>query len=262
MPYSFSKLPLVVSGGAIIALLCLYSVVGLWVVRRFLLPRLRVSGEDSEFSGAMVQAVMVFYGLAVALIAVSVWETHAGVSDVVSLEASRVGELYRDVSGYPEPVRSELREILRGYTEHVISEAWPLQHRGGMPTVGVEWMNRFQTIHCAFEPATEGQKILHAEALRAYNQLIEARRLRLDAMLVKLPGTLWFVIFIGAMISLASTFFFKVEDVRLHATQILLLAVFVGLVLMLILAFDRPFLGDLGIGPEPYQLIRKQLMSD
>jgi hypothetical protein len=50
-------------------------------------------------------------------------------------------------------------------------------------------------------------------------------------------------------------------DVRLHATQVLLLSVFVGLVVMLILAFDRPFLGDLGIDPSPYQLVREQLMN-
>ena len=45
-----------------------------------------------------------------------------------------------------------------------------------------------------FEPATEGQKLLHGETLRAYSQLIEARRLRLDAVLTGLPGALWFVI--------------------------------------------------------------------
>ena len=49
----------------------------------------------------MVQAVMVFYGLAVALIAVNVWETHSGASSTVSLEASRIAGIYRDVSGYP-----------------------------------------------------------------------------------------------------------------------------------------------------------------
>ena len=56
--------------------------------------------QDSEFTGAMMQAVMVFYGLAMALIAVSVWETHSEVSNVVSSESSRLACLYRDVGGY------------------------------------------------------------------------------------------------------------------------------------------------------------------
>ncbi len=261
MIQSWFHLPLLLSGGMIIGSLCVYSIAGLWIVRRFVLPRMKVSGEDSEFTGALVQAIMVFYGLAVALVAVNVWETHSEVSGMVSHEASRLGGLYRDVRGYPEPIRTELQDELRGYTDYLINEAWDLQRQGIHPRGGVEWMDRFQTTLCAFEPSTPGQQVLHGEALGAYNLLIDARRLRLDAMLVKLPPALWSVIHFGALISLASTFFFKVGDFRLHAIQVLLLAVFIGLVITLVLAFDQPFVGELGIGPEPYEFVREQLMN-
>jgi nitrate reductase gamma subunit len=66
---SLFDLPLVIAGPAIIVALCLFAVVGLWLVRRRVLPRLRIHASDSDFSGAMLQSVMVFYGLAVALIA-------------------------------------------------------------------------------------------------------------------------------------------------------------------------------------------------
>jgi hypothetical protein len=112
----------------------------------------------------------------------------------------------------------------------------------------------------AFEPATEGQKLVHAETLRAYNLLIEARRLRLDALLTQLPGVMWFVIGLGAVISLSSTFFFYVDDARLHGLLVVLLALFIGLIVFLIAALDRPFHGELGMTPEPYQLIYDQLM--
>lgn len=261
MPEFLFHLPFSVAALLIIGSLAVYSLVGLAIARRWILPRLKVDGEDSDFTGAMVQAVMVFYGLAVALVAVSVWETHAEVSGLVSEEASRIGGLYRDVSGYPGPVRSELRGELLGYTSYLIDEAFPLRSEGKKATRGIEWMNRFQKTLCSFEPRTDGQKCLHSEALAAYNRLIEARRLRLDAMDTKLPPELWFIINFGACVSLSATFFFKVRDARLHAIQILLLATFVGLVISMILAFDQPFLGDLGIGPEPYRVIRDQLMT-
>lgn len=60
----------------------------------------------------------------------------------------------------------------------------------------------------------------------------------------------------------ATSFFFKVEDARLHGTQVLLLAVFIGLVIFMIFALDRPFRGDLGLRPDPYQLIYDQLMKN
>ena len=253
-------LPLAIIGPAIVGSLCLFAIGGLLVVRRRVLPHLRVYVEDSEFSGSLVQCVMVFYGLAVALIAVNVSQTYSDVSRIVSREATAVASLYRDVSCYPEPIRTGLRQGLRDYLDYVIHKAWPLQQRGQVPGGGVDLMDRFQTILTGFEPSTEGQKLLHGEALRAYNNMIEARRLRLDAVGTGLPGVMWAVIVVGAVIGLCATFFFKVEDVRLHGILVTLLAAFMGLIIFMILALDHPFRGDLGIGPQPYQLIYDQLM--
>ncbi len=254
-------LPLVVTGPAIIASLCLFAVAGLVVVRRRVLPSLRIDAADSEFSGAALQAVMVFYGLAVALIAVSVWQTYSETEQIVSEEATTLAALYRDVSSYPDSVRPQLQNDLREYVRYVIEEAWTLQRRGKVPGGGVERMDRFQAALAGFEPSTEGQKLLHAETLRAYNQMIHARRLRLDAVNTGLPFVMWAVIVAGAIIGLSSAFFFRVEDARLHGIQVLLMAVFIGLVIFMIFALDRPFRGDLGLRPDPYQLIYDQLMK-
>jgi hypothetical protein len=258
---SLFDLPLVVTGPAIILSLCLFATGGLLLVRRRVLPRLRIHHEDSHFAGAMVHSVMVFYGLALALIAVNVFETYSDVSKIISQEATASAVLYRDVSAYPEPIRSQLRTEVRDYVGYVIRDAWPLQQRGLVPSGGVELMNRFQDTLFAFEPATEGQKLLHGETLRAYNNMILARRLRLDAVGTGLPGVMWIVILVGAVISLSTAFFFKVEDVRLHWILVTLLAMFIGLVIFMTFALDRPFRGDLGVRPEPYQLIYDQLMK-
>jgi len=254
-------LSLLITGPAILAALCLFAIGGLLVVRRWVLPRLRIDVGDSEFSGSLVQSIMVFYGLAVALIAVSVWQTYSDVSKIVSGEATALAALYRDVSSYPEPIRLELQQELRDYVDYVIHQAWPLQQRGQIPGGGVERMNRFQAILLGFEPSTEGQKILHAETLRAYNQLIQTRRLRLDAVATGLPTVMWTVIVAGAFISLSASFFFKVEDARLHGILVTLQAIFMGMVIFMILALDRPFRGDLGLRPDPYQLIYDHLMK-
>lgn len=257
----FFRLPLIVSGMLIVALFSLFAIGGLLLVRRFVLPRLHINHHDAHFSGTMMHSVMVFYGLALALIAVNVFETHDDVSKIVSREATASAMLYRDVSGYPEPTRSQLQAELREYVFQVIHEAWPMQARGEVPSGGVGRMNSFQSILVAFEPATDGQEILHEETLRAYNNLIEARRMRVDAALTHLPGLMWIVVLSGAVISLCASFFFSVEDLRLHAILVSLLAIFIALVIFLTFAFDRPFVGDLGVSAEPYQLIYDQLMK-
>lgn len=136
-----------------------------------------------------------------------------------------------------------------------------MQRRGQIPSAGVEHMSRFQAVLDKFEPATEGQKILHAETLHAYNEMTQARRLRLDAVSTGLPAVMWAVVAVGAFIALSASFFFKVEDARLHGIFVMLLAIFMGLVIFMIFALDRPFRGDLGVRPDPYQLIYDHLMK-
>src|SRR3954469_4264570 len=169
--------PLVILGPTIIGSLAITALIFLLLVRRFVLPHLRVTEGDSEFSGAVVQSIMVFYGLALALIAVNVWQTYNDVSKTVSQEAISFAALYRDVSGYPEPIRSRLQGEIRGYVDQVIHGAWPIMRKGQVPTQGVEWMDRLEGVLLSFEPASEGQRVVHAETLAAFNRALQARRM-------------------------------------------------------------------------------------
>lgn len=261
MPDFVFDLPIWISGSGIILGLCLFAWAGLMLVRRRILPRWRVGFEDAEFSGAMVQAVLVFYGLAVALIAVSVWQTHDNASNLASQEAASLAAIYRDVSLYPEPTRSLLQKDTKDYLEFVIDEAWPLQARGHPPMVPPKLARRIYRDFMSFEPANERQKIQHAETLHALNEAIKATRLRVDAASTGLPGILWIVVIVGAMLSLSSSFFFQVQDVRLHGVLVVLLAGFMGLIIFMILVLDRPFRGELGVRPDAYRIVYEQLIA-
>lgn len=254
-------LPLLVTGPALLLMLCLYAFFGVRLVRRRIQPRLTIHPGDSHFIGTMVHTVAVFYGLTLALITIAVWESYSDVSHVISAEATAIGSLYRDLGGYPEPVRSQTRDLLKAYTEQVFEEAWPMMHKGQTPRAGVGFMDRLQEAMLVFQPASEAEKIIHAESYRAFNTLNTARRMRVDAVQTRLPGVLWIVVLAGAFIALAASFFFQVEDLRLHTTLVAMLAVFVGVVIFVILALDRPFRGDLGVSSEPYVLIHDHLMK-
>src|SRR5689334_15179789 len=247
-------LPLIFVGPCIIVLLVGFSIGGLVLFRRYRLPKLRFGHSDAHFSGAMLASLMVFYGLALALTAVHVWETYEDVEKVVTREAAFVAMLWRDVSQYPEPTRSLLQAGLKDYTDYTIHEAWPMQHRGIVPVLGIKRLDRFQATLMQYEPKTEAMKVLAAESLRAYDGMIEVRRMRLDAVEARLPVVMWFVVLAGAAISLLSAYYFPVEDFRVHAAQVTLLAVLIGVVIFMIVALDRPFRGDLSLSPEPFKM--------
>lgn len=253
-------LPLWIVGVGLVVVMCGLAILGLFVVRRRVLPRFQIMEEDGHFISTMVHSFMVFYALTVAMIAITVWETYDAAGRVASGEATALGTLYRDVSAYPPPTQAALQDALRGYTEHVIQVAWPEQHQGVMPRGGIDRFDQIQKVLTGFEPTTEGQKILHAETLRAFNQLSDARRMRLEAVSTALPGLLWTVIFLGAALGVAGSYFFPVKDARLQRYLVVLLTTFIAMVIFVVFAFDRPFRGEMGIDAEPYQLVYDQLM--
>jgi len=250
-----SSLPIWLLAVVLNAWLIGMAVLGLWFVRRQLLPRMRLTYPDANYAAAMAQSAMLLYALIAALTAVGVWQKYAEVSQIVSSEATAITGLWRDLGGYPQQQRDEMRDVLRGYTEQVIHEAWPQQRRGQIPREGVEWMDRLQSRLLSFEPATDSQKIVHAETLRQFNQLVQQRRQRLDSVHAGLPGVLWIVLLPGAMAVLIPFFFFHVENARFQYLLLVLLAGFIAMVLFVIVALDRPFSGDLGITADSYQLI-------
>jgi len=239
------------------------SLIGLVLVRLLLIPRLHYHDGANDAVSGTVQAIGVFYGITVGLIAVGVWNTNSNASELVSKEAASIGSLYRDVSGYPAPLRNDLRLKLREYTVFVINEAWPAQQRGQgqLVTGGVKLLDDFQLELYSFQPANTSQSALHAETLRAYNTLIEYRRLRIDAVGGGLSMVMWAVIWVGAAISIGVAYFFNIPDLKLHAILVVLMGGFLAMVLFMIVINDRPFYGHVSISPDPYRLILEHLID-
>lgn len=237
------------------------ALIGLRLVRRWVVPGMRLCYEDAYFAAAVVQSAMLLYGLVAALTAVGVWERFNEASETASAEAMAIASLWRDLGGYPPPVRDKAHDFLRGYTEQIIMQDWPEQRRGIVPRSGMVWMDQLQAHLFTFEPTSESQKILHAETLRAYNQLVQWRRERLEAVKGQLPGVLWCVLLPGAMACIVICLFFHAEDLRLHSILLVGLAGFLAMVLFVIVALDRPFRGATRVTTESYQIAYDQLMK-
>ena len=234
---------------------------GLWVARRWVVPWMRLSYDDAYLGAPVVQSVIVLYGLIAALTAAGVWTKYTQVEDIVSAEATTIAELWRNIGGYPEPVRGQLQDTLRGYADQVINVAWPLQRQGKIPVEGIAWMDRLQAQLFAFEPASEGKKVSHAETLRVFNNMVHARRQRVAAVHTGLPTVLWVVLLPGAIGCVLLSLLFRVDNAWFQGTLVVSLAAFLSMNLFVIVALDRPFQGDIAIGPDSYQLVYDQLMK-
>jgi hypothetical protein len=239
------------------------SMLGLVLVRRYVLPRLHLHEGVNEAISGTVQAIGVFYGVTVGLIAVGVWTTSSNSTDLVSQEASSIGALYRDVQNLPPAQSGPMRAELKAYTEEVVRSDWPTQRlQGKVREVNSAPLKRFQRLLAAFEPQTPGEEARYAAALDSYNQMSKDRRLRLDAVEAGLSDIMWAVIWAGAAISIAVFYLFNIKDFRVHALLVGFVSVYLALVLFMIAINDKPFYGTISISPRSYELLLDTLMRE
>lgn len=240
-----------------------FSLAGLLVVHRRIYQRLTLGATliDNGVVGWFFSGMLVVYGITLGLIVVATWQSSSEVSDIVSREAAGIGALYRDISGYPAMPRKTLRGQLREYTLFIVEQEWPAQRQGKILDEGTRLLNQFQSDLYSYEPQTEGQKILHAESVHAYNRIMEQRRMRIETTHWGAPDVLWTVVLLGGVLCINFSYCFHLEDVRLHALLTGGLAAMIGLLVFLTASLDRPFHGAVKVSPEAYQLIIERLMA-
>ena len=251
---------------ALLALLTVVVVVllanaGLFLTRRYVIRPLGFSRETNEVVNAFSLGITALYSVTVGLIAVASWQNYSAVSGLVSKEASTIGVLYRDVVGYPEPIRTQLRHEMRDYTAFLVDRVWPAQQTGQLLDEPTAMLTAMHGWLLSYHPPDSGASIMHAEAMRKFDDLVDLRRQRVDRVDDGLPAVLWVVVGIGALVTLVVRLFIWVDNVWVHSLMLTLLSVFVGLLVYLIAALDRPFRGTVSVSSQAYRLIIERVMD-
>src|SRR5262249_28453018 len=109
----------------IVSVFLVSSLIGLYATRPMVRRLLGPSGNCNDVVRYFFAEIGVLYGLALGLIALSTWQNYTDVDGVVSNEAAALASLYRDLDGYPQPLRGRLESMMRDYTRFVIEKEWP-----------------------------------------------------------------------------------------------------------------------------------------
>jgi hypothetical protein len=259
--YWIYLLPNWMFGALTVLVFVVIGLAGLYLTRGWM-PRLhRADHSYNDIVGFYLAAVTVLYGITVGLLAIATWTNFSDAQAKVDHEAIALGGLYRDIGAYPDPARAIMQEDLRKYTRQVIDVGWPMQQRGIVPNNASSVLNDFQTHFMSFEPTTERQKILAAEAYKAFNDLVESRRGRLNTVTTEMPGPLWTLVIAGAIICIAVSWFFHTASFSIHVWMTTLLSVLLGLIIFLIAVLDNPYRGKLSVTPEPLEHVYEQIMT-
>jgi len=259
--YWFYDLPTWLSGVLVIGVFLAVGLIGLFPTRNWMRRLHQVGHSHNDIVGFYLAAVTVLYGITLGLLEIGTWTTYTEVEAKVDQEALALGRLYRSVGSYPEPIRSQLQQDLREYAREVIDVGWPQQRRGIVPTGASHLLAKFQNQFLQFEPKTETQKIVHADAYAQFNTLVERRRGRLDSVTLGLPGPLWAMVLIGAFICIAVTWFFDTANPRMHIWMTISLSGLLGLMIFLVAILDNPYRGTISVSPEALERVYDQIMK-
>jgi hypothetical protein len=241
-------------------LICLFFVGLTWIGAIFIRPffRLLVRSQPdlNSLLGNFVSMYGIFYGILMGLLAVSAYQNKVDVERAITIEGQGLVSLYRSLSVLPEGQGMPLQETLRDYVQYVIDEEWPVMRRGVHNPSDNKIINQFQQQLDAIEPVTAKQEILYAEAVGLFYQFLQNRALRLHSATSGIPPIMWYVVLLGAFVSIFLTWMLSMTLVA-HLFLGGILSFFIGTMVSLILVLDRPLRGEHGISPEVFQLLLK-----
>jgi len=233
--------------GLAVVLICVaFAVVGIESVSR--LDELATRRAHNDIVGFIIAIVGVIYAVLLASVAIMAWENYDKAKIVVEREASMLGDIQSMAHGLPVEIGGKIRHAVTTYGETVVREEWPAMRQGRVPTQAWLAMARLQEMVVHFEPATMGQQNVHAQMLALMSSLLDVRRERIFYAEDSIEPTVWWVVILGTMGTLGFTFFFGLEK-RRHQLMSGLTATLAGLLIVLIAAMDRPYLGEFSISP-------------
>lgn len=250
MPLYFYDLPNWLLGTLITATWVLIGLGGYFLTRRCC----RVEFDDAEknIAIAMLAVIATVNSLLLAFSAVSVWESFGSASEAVHQEANTIGALGRDLAVYDSPAAFRARELLRTYTHIVVDQEWRVMQAG---KVSQEARSTFDDAFRAvalLEPQTARQQSLVPEIWARMNEILRLRRDRLYTTEAQVPITLWIVVVIGTVMTIAATY--VLPRTLFNLVAIGALSYSMGLVFFFLVAMDRPFAGQESISPRPFEV--------
>ena len=242
----------------LVPIVCLTFVLVTWFgaifIRPFFRLFVRTQPELNSLVGNFLSMYGMFYGILMGLLAVAAYQNTVDVEDAVIAEGAVLASLFRSVSAYPEDLRKPLQESVRDYTQFVIDVEWPLMRKGEIFTGSKPLTDRLQKQLLDFEPASAGQNILHAETTKQFYRFLELKAERIYSAESAIPGLMWYVVLLGAVVSIFLTWMLNMSLVA-HLFLGGLLSFFIGTMVSLIIVLGSPLRGEHGIDPEVFQLL-------
>jgi hypothetical protein len=217
--------------------------------------------DNHELVGFTYAVYGLIYGVLLAFTIVVAWQRFAETEQLVMHEATLLSELWRDSVVARPFVRDDVQKNLIAYAQSVIDDEWPVMAHGRAHPQTERLYSRLWALTYHFEPSTKLQEAYMGEFLARMNELSAARRLRILHSRMEIHGVLWMVLVIGAVPTVAYPLLFSSKHAWVQMAITGSITVIVTLGLLVTLALQTPFSGEVSISPEAFRELLESFHS-
>jgi hypothetical protein len=210
-------------------------------------------------SPGMLSPLGVLVGLLLAFTAAQVWSDNDRAAAAVNREASALKSVIVFAATFPGEPETRLRTLIRQYIEETATQEWPMMaHRSATLSISPRPLAEALQLTVGLPSGAAGQQTAQREIITSLEAALEARRQRILVSRSEVNLVKW----IGLIVQILCTFVAIAivhSDNRLaSAIALAAFATAVGASALLILSHDRPFLGQISIGPDPLLQVMPQ----
>jgi Protein of unknown function (DUF4239) len=203
-------------------------------------------------SPSMLSPLGLLFGLLVAFTAEQVWSDNIRAEDLVIREADALRAVTIFAEGFPGEPETHLRALIRRYIQDAAVHEWPIMAMGTKTPVTIP-PSLVEALKTALgvTPDNSGQQIAQKQIAAQLETALEARRERILISGSGVGPLKWFGVLVQAVCVLLWIALVHSHDRRAGAIAVGVFATGIAASLLLVLAFDRPFIGQLAVTPQP-----------
>jgi hypothetical protein len=213
-------------------------------------------------SAGMIAPLGIIFGLFVAFTAAQVWNDVAQADAAVDREASALRAIVILAGTFPGDPETRLRGLIRDYITETANQEWTMmaQNTATLRITPQPLAEALQTT-LALSPSNPGQQIAQREIATALESALDARRYRIIISRSQVNWVKWSCLFLQAACALLAIAMVHSDNRLASAITMGLFATGVAASVFLIASHDRPFTGDISVGPEPLLQVIPELVN-
>jgi Protein of unknown function (DUF4239) len=208
--------------------------------------------QHNDIVGWQVSVVGMTYAVIIGFMLYAVWNNFEVADANASAEANSLVNVSRLAEGLPEQQRQTVQSVASRYANAMVEHEWPAMSRNSLTGEGQKLTQELWAAVIQPEELTPAQQTSLDHSISQLTELTEHRRLRELESKSGLPTVLWWVLTLGAIITIASACLFGTKSFPLHMLQVFGLSFLIALCLVAIAEIDRPFQGSVHVKPEAF----------